>query len=110
MTPEQMERTIQFILEHQAQLTASLQKHDEVLAQLERNVARHDQEIQTVTDLIGRLAVAETRLVERIDTFDERMNRLAQAQAETTERLNAFITFVEKYISSRNGGGTPGSS
>jgi prefoldin subunit 5 len=117
MTPEQMERTIQFILEAQAQLTANMQKHDELIvrhdeaiashdeaiASHDEAIARHDQEIQTVTDLIGRLALAETNLVAQ-------MNRLAEAQAETTERLNAFITFVEKYISSRNGGPQPAPS
>ena len=30
--------------------------------------------------------------------------RLADAQAHTDERLDAFISFVQKYISSRNGG------
>ena len=37
-------------------------------------------------------------------TLAEGFKRLQQAQTESQERLDAFIVFVEKYISSRNGG------
>ncbi len=122
MTPDQIERTIEFILEHQAKLTASVQKHDEAIAALEKHAARHDQDLQEVTNLIGRLAAAETQLAERmgalaervdtfaerVDTFAERMDALADAQKETAERLSAFITLVGKYISGRDGGARSG--
>ncbi|HEV2349472.1 MAG TPA: hypothetical protein VG028_06450 [Terriglobia bacterium] len=97
MMPDEMDRTIRFIVETQAQTTANIQKHDEAIAALERNAARHDQDIKTVTDLIGRLAISMTELTGR-------MNSLAETHKETNERLNALILVVDKIIRARNGG------
>jgi len=114
LTPEQLERTMQFIVEQQAQLTAKMQRHDDAITELEKSRAKTEQEIQTATNLIGRLAVAMTELTERVsslanreDKFETRMEHLAEVQADSEGRLNSFITFVEKYISGRNGGSKP---
>jgi hypothetical protein len=96
MAWERMERTVEFIAEHQARLEA--------------NVARHDEEIATLTHLVGRLALAEIELTNRMNALTARFDELARRFDElvavhkgTEERLNSFITFVEKYISSRKG-------
>lgn len=121
MTPEQIERTMQFILEQQAQFAANIQIHDERLARIEQGLVRHDQAIAALTTRLDavttRLEAVTTRLDAATDlvgrlaqagiTLDSKMAELAAAQKETTERLNAFIVFVEKYISSRNGGRAP---
>jgi len=110
MTPEEIERTIQFILQHEAAVFARI---DGLSAASER----HDREISQLTDLVGRLAQAEIHLVERMDTLAERMDTLAErmdtlaermealatAHKETDERLNALILTVERYIAGRNG-------
>jgi len=41
---------------------------------------------------------------ERSRETDEKIARLAELGEGTEARLNAFISFVEKYISGRNGG------
>lgn len=118
MTPEQFESTMQFIVEQQAQLTTKMQRHDDAIAEMEKSRVKTEQEIQTATNLIGRLTSAMTELTERMsfltqredkfelrmDSLARRMDNLAEMQAGTEERLNSFITFVEKYTSSRNGG------
>jgi hypothetical protein len=96
MTPEEIDRTIQFILQHEA----------EVFARIDRlSVAseRHDREISQLTNLVGRLAQAEIHLVERMDALAGRMDTLAAAHKETDERLNALIVTVERYIAGRDG-------
>jgi len=104
-----VEKTMQFILDMQAQLTASAQKHDERLSRLESVAAQHDERltrleasVATVTDLVGRLAQAEIRLVERMDRLAQEMERLGESQAYTDQRLNALIDIVDKLIQ-RNG-------
>lgn len=93
--PVDIEKTIQFILETQARLEATVGLHDERLAKIEISLAGVTASLAGVTDLVGRLAQAEIQLVERMD-------RLAESQTNTDQRLNALIDVVEKLIS-RNG-------
>jgi CO/xanthine dehydrogenase FAD-binding subunit len=100
-----MEQTIEFILSAQAKLEASVQKHDEQIGELRSSVA-------TLSDLVGRLAQAEIRLVERmtsgIQEVVERMTsgfqEVKEIQANTEYKLNALIETVDKLIR-KNGNG-----
>jgi len=90
-----LEGTMRFIVETQAQLTASAQKHDEQLAkhdeQIAKNseqIAKNDAQIAVVTDLVGRLAQAEIRLVERMEKVEDNQQRLF-------ERMDRFIQVLE---------------
>jgi septal ring factor EnvC (AmiA/AmiB activator) len=90
-----IEKTMQFILDTQARLEATASQHDERLTKLETSLARLETSVSTVTDLVGRLAQAEIRLVERMD-------RLAESQAHTDQRLGVLIDVVDKLVR-RNG-------
>ncbi|MGH9519263.1 MAG: hypothetical protein ACRD2D_06415 [Terriglobales bacterium] len=85
-----VERTMQFILETQAQHAVALQQHREALRDL-------DQRVATVTDLIGRLAQAQLQLVGEVRT-------LREVQAASDERMNALIRVVDDLVR-RNGHG-----
>ncbi len=93
---------MEFILAVQARLEASAEKHDERLARIEASAQGHEERlaklessVATVTDLVGRLAQAEIRLVERMDTgFQE----LRDLHADTADKLNALITTVDKLV------------
>jgi chromosome segregation ATPase len=97
MTPEEIERTTEFILRHEAELSARMDRLGSAVESLEKTAERHDREISQLTDLVGHLAQAEIRLVGRMD-------ELAASHKEMGERLNALIVTVERYIASRNGG------
>jgi chromosome segregation ATPase len=108
MTPQEIERTIEFILQHEAEVFAridrlgsTMEQNEQAITRHEQAIERHDREISQLTDLVGRLAQAEIHLVERMDT-------LAGAHKETDERLNALIVTVERYIAGRNGDSPPG--
>jgi uncharacterized coiled-coil protein SlyX len=90
-----IDKTMQFILDTQARLEATASQHDERLARLETSLARLETSVSTLTDLVGHLAQAEIRLVERMD-------RLAESQAHTDQRLNILIDVVDKLVH-RNG-------
>jgi chromosome segregation ATPase len=101
-----LERTMQFILEMQAKLEASVAKHDEQIARNSEQIAKHDEQISTLaasvttlTDLVGRIAQAEIRLVERMETG---FRELHEIQATTDYKLNALIDTVDKLVR-RNG-------
>jgi hypothetical protein len=104
MTWEEMERTMAFIVEQQAQINVTL----------DRLSVRVDRNAETATAL---LAVAEIQAAEIRDLTDstrdlrESTQALADRQREadergrqTDERLNALINIVERHISEgRNG-------
>lgn len=103
---EEMEKTMQFILQQQAQFTANLQRVEE---EREKDSAR-----------IKHLEESFALLVELTRTHNERINDLTEAQIrtdeqikatheqtkETDERLNALIAMVDRYIASRGQNGS----
>lgn len=96
MTNEEMQSTIQFLLEQQAQFASRVQKDEDRLARLENAFV-------TLTEVVRSAD-------ERMDTFDTHLNTLsgkmsdlAEAQVHTEQRLNALIDVVERYISGQNG-------
>jgi len=97
MTREEMERTMAFILEQQAQAASTQTEINATMARLterlDRLTERTDRNAEGITAL---LAIAEMHEREIAD------NR--EAQARTDERLNALINTVERYISERRNG------
>jgi hypothetical protein len=94
-----LERTMQFILEMQAKLEASAAKHDEQIAKHDEQIATLAASVTTLTDLVGRIAQAEIRLVERMEVG---FRELHEIQATTDYKLNALIDTVDKLVR-RNG-------
>jgi hypothetical protein len=101
-----IERTMQFIVDQQAQFWASVQKHDEQIAlngqqiaelkavaiKHDEQIAKNNEQIATLTDLVGRLAQAEIRLAEQTQA------RLASLETKSTqffERMDRFIKGLE---------------
>jgi predicted RNase H-like nuclease (RuvC/YqgF family) len=108
MTEEQMQNTMQFIIEHQARFAADM----EVLKEL---ASKTDERIRTLTDAmlsLARVTEENENLLkslaketgERFRETDQKIARLAELGEGTEARLNAFIAFVEKYIAGPNGG------
>lgn|SRR5690348_13696737 len=97
-----VERTMQFILDAQARHATALQEHDAILKQHAETLRRNEAQIATVTDLIGRLAQAELRLVEDMRTLRQAQADAAERGRALDERLNILIDIVDKLIR-RNG-------
>ncbi|HVF49430.1 MAG TPA: hypothetical protein VNA19_05050 [Pyrinomonadaceae bacterium] len=108
MLDEEMRKTMQFILEQQAQTAVQI----DALTHAQRSA--EERWTRTEASIRALLAVAEIHERE-INTLGERQARLAEAQAEaqdrtdrqmaeTDERLNALINTVERIMSKgRNG-------
>ena len=86
-----IERTMQFIVEQQARHEASVQKHDEQIAALTASVQKHGEQIATLADLVGRLAQAEIRLVERMNGHETRLQSLETKMTQFLDRMDRFI-------------------
>lgn len=103
---EEMEKTMQFILEQQAQFTANFQRVEEEREKDSARITRLEESFR----LLVQLAESHD---ERLVSLDERLASLAEAQIrtdeqmrETDERLNSLIAVVERYISGREQNGS----
>ena len=108
MTGEEMERTIAFIIEQQAQIHSNMAQITSTQAEINATMARQAERLDRLTERTDRnaegitalLAIAEMHEREIADNREE----YREAQARTDERLNALIDTVERYISEgRNG-------
>ena len=108
MTDEEMRKTMEFIIEHQAQFAANMQSHEERFKRIEENMVRHDERLaqiednlDRVTGLVGAVAVAQAETEVKQARTEERLNAFILS---TEERLNAFILTVERFISEKRNG------
>jgi acyl transferase domain-containing protein len=80
---DEMQKTMQFILEQQAQFAVNLQKTEERVARLEEHMTE--------------MARAQTHMNEAVAV-------MADTHKHTEEKLEAFIGGLERYISSDQNG------
>jgi hypothetical protein len=108
MTPEEMQRTMEFIVEQQAKFSTDIQKLFESDDRLREQQA-------TLTGALIRIAkiVEENHkesdrrfadLVESQKATDRRVAELAEAQKATEESLNALVHIVEDHVVRRRNG------
>ena len=125
MTNEEMQNTMQFILEQQAHLTIKIDKITEKVDKLaekidklaensdklaeaqivyERRTTRLEESFQMLVQLAANVDGRLDALTEAQSRTGEQLARTGEQLAETDKRLNALIETVERYISGgRNG-------
>ncbi|HEX8161013.1 MAG TPA: hypothetical protein VF538_04030 [Pyrinomonadaceae bacterium] len=106
------QRTMQFILEQQAQLTATV---GQLSATVDRLAVKVDRNADGITALLAIAEIHEREiealkdgtaaLQESTAALQESTAANAEAGRATDERLNALINVVEQMISERRGGG-----
>jgi uncharacterized protein YoxC len=111
MIPEEMQRTMQFILEQQAQLTATVER---IAVKVDRNtegisallaiVEIQAQEIKELGEAVRAVDGRQREADGRQREADERQREADEKRRESDERLNALINTVERYISERRNG------
>jgi uncharacterized protein YoxC len=96
MDDEKLERTIEFILNNQAQFSVDIQKLQDAHQSAEKRLN------QLESAAVG-LYNATTDLTKNVNELTNDVKELRAAQKETDERLNAVILMVERYLSRENG-------
>lgn len=104
MSEEQLQRKMEFIVEHQAQLVVSQEKAEERTARLENAQIQTEARMGELAEAQGRMSEAQTRMSRAQEHMNEVVAVMAEAQIRTDERLDTFISVLERYISEdRNG-------
>ncbi len=106
MTSEEMEKTMAFILEQQAQLTTMVGRLSEKVDRTADSTAALLAIAEIQSGEIASLGESVGRIDERQRESDERQRESDERQRQADERLNALINTIERYISEgRNGKG-----
>ena len=96
MDEDKINKTIEILLQNQAQFYANLQMMQETNKDAEKRIS-------VLERATVNLYNATTKTNETVDKLAGVVNELAVAQRETDERLNAVIFMVEKFLGNQNG-------
>jgi hypothetical protein len=98
MTNEEMQRTMEFILNQQAQLVTNQQKADERVARLEDIVGK------LATATLNRFESVDAKVAELSENVDRKIAALVDAQMRTEENIRNLTAVVDRYFSGRQNG------
>jgi prefoldin subunit 5 len=98
MTPEEMQRTMEFLLAQQARFDTRLEKLFESHERLERSVMELRESVEGLRESFGELRESHVTLTSSMLRVVGLVEGLAKAQKATDERLNVLINVVEKHI------------
>ena len=117
MDNEKLDKTIEFILNNQAQFTVDIQLLQEAnkdaekrLSVLERatvnlynSLTETNKNVSAVADKVDLVADKVDLVADKVDRLADKVDKLADSQKETDERLNAVILMAERFLSGENG-------
>jgi hypothetical protein len=102
MSPEDMQRTMQFLLQQQAQFSADLSK-------LEQKTDRIADGLIGLTSVVGQLAAAQLRTDEQLKELREQLGAsnagLAAHIGSVESHLNVLIDMFERHLREDHGHG-----
>ncbi len=109
-----MQKTMQFIIEQQAQFVENFHRIENSIRALEESQTKSDARISRlegaivgIVNVLDRVTIAQERTDAQMKELTIKVDAIAQAQAQTDERLNALINTVERYISEGRNGKPP---
>ena len=93
MTNEEMQRTMQFIIEHQARFAVDIQ-------QLKESQAKTDGNLSQLTEVVGRLAAVTSAGFRELRGS---IAALVDAQIRNEENIKNLTVFIDRYFRGHNG-------
>ena len=105
MTEAQMERAIEFLLDHQAQFATDISILKESQAETRSNIDRVVTNVDSLslklirlTEKVDEIAEAQTQTQVLIDKTQEQINALAKQQARTSGELEHFMNAMQGFV------------
>jgi archaellum component FlaC len=102
VTNEEAERTMQFILEHQAQITVNIERITEKVEQVTAKVEEITEKEDRVTEKVDKLTDAQLKYEERTGRLEESFLILVKLARSTDERTDGFSEKMNKFDDQMN--------
>ena len=96
MTDEERQRTMNFLLEHQAQMAASVQRHEEEIQRLEQERIRDRSSRAELRESFKTLLQLSLKYDERLDGLDSSTATLERKILSFEDAQRALARLVEK--------------
>ena len=96
MTDEERKRTMEFLLEHQAQMAASVQRHDEEMQRLAQERIRDRAQRSELRKSFKILVELNLKNDERLDSLDSSTSALERKILSFEEAQRVLARLVEK--------------
>jgi len=107
MDQDKIDKTIEIILQNQAQFYAELQQTQELQKEWQKNfenrVVNLEQASINLIEAVKQTNETVKEVSKNVDEISKNVDELRAAQKETDERLNAVIYMAEKFFSRGNG-------
>ncbi len=100
MDDEKLDKTIEFILNNQAQFSANNQQLQEYLREFQKTADKRFNALERATVNLYNLTI---EISANIKDLSSDVKQLRESQKETDERLNAVIFMAEKFFGNQNG-------
>ncbi len=97
MTPEEMARAIEFLLDHDAKFAVKMDQIESAQLKFQLQLGNLGEAVIAVTGMVGRVTEAQIKTEAAQRKTDQELRELAK-------RLDAFILVVERYISENQNG------
>jgi len=104
MENEKWEKTIEFILNNQAQFTVDIQKFQEAQKEGEKRTNVLERICLNLYNTSVEQNEAIAGQTKNVNQLSADVKELREGQKETDERLYAVILMAEKFLSGENGG------
>ncbi|HSO76013.1 MAG TPA: hypothetical protein VLU47_14355 [Blastocatellia bacterium] len=100
MTPEELQRAIEFLTDHHAKFAVEMDKINYAQLKFQLQLGSLGEAVIAVTGMVGRLTEAQIKTEAAQSKTDEELSKLAK-------RMDAFILVLERYISENQNGTSP---
>ena len=100
MTTEEMQRSIEFLIDHHAKFAEEMDKINYAQLKFQLQLVSLGEAVIAVTGMVGRLTDAQIKTEAAQSKTDEELSKLGK-------RMDAFILVLERYISENQNGTSP---
>ena len=97
MTNEEMQRTMEFVLNQQARFAEGMEQLRESHAQAEKRISNLETGFVNIVNAVADITKIQQALAERVTQLAADIAELREAQAHTDQRVNALIDIIERW-------------